>query len=59
MTPNTTDTEIALTKILAENDRRNNEIFATFDPITGEGSIGERVCVALPDFPVKQQYQFH
>lgn len=56
MTPNTTDTEIALTKVLAENDRRNNEIFATFDPVTGEGSIGERVCVALPDFPVKQQW---
>lgn len=54
MTTNTTDTEIA--KLLAENDRRNEVMFAKFDPITGEGSIGERVRVSISDFAVPVQW---
>lgn len=54
MTTNITDTEIA--KILAENDRRNEIMFAKFDPITGEGSIGERVQVSIADFAIPVQW---
>lgn len=54
MTTNTTDTEIAA--LLAENDRRNEVMFAKFDPITGEGSIGERVRVRISDFAVPVQW---
>lgn len=54
MTTNITDTEIA--KILAENDRRNEIMFAKFDPITGEGSIGERVQVSIDDFAIPVQW---
>mgnify|MGYP004455037989 FL=1 len=54
MTTNTTDTEIAA--LLAENDRRNEVMFAKFDPITGEGSIGERVRVCISDFAVPVQW---
>lgn len=42
--------------IIAENDRRNAEIFAAFNPITGLGSIGERVRVEIADFPLKVMY---
>lgn len=54
MTTNTTDTEIA--RLLAENDRRNEIMFAKFDPITGEGSIGERVRVEIADFAIPVQW---
>ncbi len=54
MTANTTDTEIA--KLLAENDRRNEVMFAKFDPVTGEGSIGERVRVCISDFAIPVQW---
>ncbi len=54
MTTNTTDTEIA--KLLAENDRRNEVIYAKFDPVTGEGSIGERVRVCISDFAIPTQW---
>ena len=54
MTTNTTDTEIAA--LLAENDRRNEVMFAKFDPVTGEGSIGERVRVCISDFAVPVQW---
>ena len=42
--------------ILKENERRNNEIRAKFNPITGEGSLGERVKVSIKDFPIKEQW---
>lgn len=54
MTTNTTDTEIAA--LLAENDRRNEIMFAKFDPVTGEGSIGERVRVSIADFAIPVQW---
>lgn len=51
---NTTDTEIA--QLLNENDRRNSVMFAHFDPITGEGSIGERVRLCISDFAIPVQW---
>lgn len=43
-------------KIIAENNRRNAEIYATFNPYTGEGAVGEREKVAISDFPIPVQY---
>lgn len=54
MTTNTIDTEIAA--LLAENDRRNEIMFAKFDPVTGEGSIGKRVRVSIADFAIPIQW---
>ena len=54
MTTNTIDTEIAA--LLAENDRRNEVMFAKFDPVTGEGSIGKRVRVSIADFAIPVQW---
>lgn len=48
--------EITISKILSENDDRRNAMFSPFNPITGEGSIGERVLVLLDDFPIKKQW---
>ena len=48
--------ETAIRKILVENDRRNAEVYARFDPISGFGSVGERVKVCIEDFPVHTQY---
>lgn len=44
----------AVSRIIAENKRRNDEIRATFNPITGEGSLmmSERVEFSLSDFPI-------
>lgn len=54
MTTNTIDTEIAA--LLAENDRRNEIMFAKFDPVTGEGSIGKRVRISIADFAIPVQW---
>ena len=43
-------------KILTENDRRNEAMYATFNPVTGEGSIGERTKVSIPDFAIPIQW---
>ncbi|MDE6410060.1 MAG: terminase [Muribaculaceae bacterium] len=43
-------------EILKENDRRNEIIYAKFDPITGEGSVGERLRVEIPDFIIPVQW---
>lgn len=43
-------------KIVTENQKRNAEVFAKFDPISGKGSIGERKYVHMEDFPIKIQY---
>ena len=43
-------------KIIALNHARNAEIKAKFNPITGEGSIGERKKIAIEDFPFPVQY---
>jgi hypothetical protein len=42
--------------ILAENARRTDAINATFNPITGEGSVGERIPLHIDDFPIHTQY---
>lgn len=42
--------------ILQENDRRNAEIKAVFNPITGKNSTGKRVKVVIPDFPIETQW---
>lgn len=42
--------------IIAENDRRNGIIYGSFDPITGEGSVGERRRVRISDFILPVQW---
>lgn len=69
MTDNLTDTETSwpgrtnrqltpdpIQDILNENDRRNERMYAPFNPVTGEGSIGERVKVAVADFALPVQW---
>lgn len=48
--------EQQIQNLLAENKRRKSIINATFNPITGEGSIGERFEYVNPDFPIRRQY---
>jgi hypothetical protein len=43
-------------KIIAENDSRNEVMFPIFDPVTGEGSVGERVRVVISDFAIPVQW---
>ena len=43
-------------KLIALNHARNVEIKAKFNPITGEGSIGERKKIVIEDFPFPVQY---
>lgn len=43
-------------RILEENKRRNEKIHALFNPVTGEGSVGNRVKVIINDFPIKEQW---
>ena len=42
--------------ILNENDSRNEKMYALFNPISGQGSIGERVRVFIPDFVIPEQW---
>lgn len=42
--------------ILKENDNRNADVYQKFDPISGVGSIGERVEVRIDGFPLETQY---
>lgn len=42
--------------ILCENKRRYNLLFAPFNPITGQDSVGERTPLTIPDFPIPTQY---
>lgn len=46
----------AVRNILAENDRRNEVMYAPFNPITGEGSVGERAMVCISDFAIPVQW---
>lgn len=48
--------EQAIQEIIAENNRRNEEIYAKFDPISGYGSVGERVKVVIDGFPIQTQW---
>lgn len=50
------DTRQAISDILRQNDRRNEVIFAPCNPVTGEGSIGERVRVEITDFAIPVQW---
>lgn len=47
---------IDINDILQENGRRRSSVFAQFNPITGEGSIGKRVAFTVSGFPIKTQY---
>lgn len=38
-------------QIIAENTRRQKEINKPYDPVTGEGCQGERVCLKIKDAP--------
>lgn len=42
-------------EILKENDKRNTDVYQKFDPISGIGSIGERVEVRIDGFPLETQ----
>lgn len=48
--------EAAVDFLLQENARRNEEVYAKFNPITGEGSTfrKDRVKLDIPDFPIQQ-----
>lgn len=48
--------EEAIQAIIKENGRRNAEIYAKFDPVSGEGSVGARKKVVIDDFPVSVQW---
>ena len=48
--------EDIIIKILQENERRRAIVFAPFNPITGEGSIGQRVAFTVSDYPIVTQY---
>jgi len=41
--------------ILKEDDKRNADVYQKFDPISGIGSIGERVEVRIDGFPLETQ----
>lgn len=43
-------------QLLTINQQRIDDQLATFNPVTGEGSIGERTPVTIPDFPITTQY---
>ncbi|MGM9861539.1 MAG: terminase [Muribaculaceae bacterium] len=45
-----------ISDILAEDDRRNGVIYAKFDPLTGENSVGERRRVEISDFVLPVQW---
>ena len=48
--------DITISKILQENECRRAIVFAPFNPITGEGSIGQRVAFTVSDYPIPTQY---
>ena len=48
--------EEAINGIIRENGRRNAEINAKFNPLTGEGSVGERRKVVIDGFPIREQW---
>ena len=48
--------EEAIQEIIKENERRNAIVYAKFDPISGEGSIGDRKKAVIDDFPISVQW---
>lgn len=49
-------TSTPIQEIIKENERRNAEIYAKFDPVSGEGSVGERKKAVIDDFPIPVQW---
>ena len=47
---------VSVEELLLENRRRSDAANAKFNPITGEGSIGERTVIEIPDFPIRKQW---
>ena len=48
--------EEAIQEIIKENERRNAEIYARFNPVTGYGSVGERKEIVIDGFPIHTQW---
>ena len=48
--------EKARQEMIKENERRNADIYAKFDPVTGYGSVGERKKIVIDDFPIHTQW---
>lgn len=48
------DMDLEIKRIIDENKRRKSE--EQFDPVTGEGSVGDRFLLILPDHPVPRQW---
>lgn len=48
--------EQEIESIIRENRRRNEDLSAVFNPITGEGSVMPRTLVTIRDFPLKRQW---
>ena len=48
--------EEAIQEIVKENERRNAEIYARFNPVTGYGSVGERKEIVIDGFPIHTQW---
>lgn len=46
----------AVADILAEDRRRRDAINAPFNPVTGRGSIGDRVPIDIDGFPIPRQW---
>lgn len=42
-------------RVLEEDARRMRELYSPFDPISGEGSVGERAPLELEDYPIRRQ----
>lgn len=42
--------------IIKENEKRIATIYAKFNPITGEGSVGQRKKIEISDFPLRFQW---
>ena len=53
-----TEKELAIRELIEENRKRRDEIFAHYNPVTGEGCCGfkERVKVEIPDFFIPYMY---
>ena len=56
MTPTDTQLPHEIDQILNDNRRRNNAINATFNPVTGEGSVGDRTKIFISDFVIPTQW---
>lgn len=49
-------TDPVIDEILSIDRQRDGKMFAPFNPITGEGSVGKRVRIEIPDFPIPVQW---